>query len=102
MIEGIAKGFCDFLANQQYVTFSALSKDKIWEAIRLGVRDSFDSKTIVEHQPKYRKYEYCESIQCEYLEKLKAGNKEHCKSMCGAYRFHDYLQKEGYSLVKTG
>ena len=46
MIEGIAKGFCDFLSNQQYIPITPLSKDKIWEAIKIGIRDAFDGKDI--------------------------------------------------------
>lgn len=46
MIEGIAKGFCDFLSNQQYIPITPLSKDNILQAIKLGVRDAFDGRDI--------------------------------------------------------
>lgn len=46
MIEGIAKGFCDFLSNQQYIPITPLSKDNIWQAIKLGVREAFDGEYL--------------------------------------------------------
>lgn len=56
----------------------------------------------VGYLPKYRKYDYCEHIGCEYLDKLKYGDKIHCKMECSAYDYHDYLQERGFSIVETG
>jgi hypothetical protein len=124
MAEGIAKGFNEFLVSRTQAPWSGLKSEDILEAIKLGVRDAFEGKDIshiaggecgildvsvntsikkhIESLPKYRKYEYCEHIGCEHLDKLKSGDKIHCKMECGAYDYHDYLQERGCSIVKTG
>lgn len=124
MIEGIAKGFNDFLISRTQTPWSGIGSEDILQAIKLGARDAFEGKDIshivggecgvldvsvntsikkcIESLPKYRKYEYCEYIGCEHLDKLKSGDKIHCKMECGAYDYHDYLQERGFSIVKTG
>ena len=46
MIEGIAKGFCDFLDSRNKTFGTDLTDHMIWGAIKLGVRDAFDGKDI--------------------------------------------------------
>lgn len=46
MIEGIAKGFKEFLVERDWVFGSDLRNHKIWEAIKLGVRDAFSEEDI--------------------------------------------------------
>lgn len=49
---------------------------------------------------KYKDYEYCIAINCRHVRNLQAGNNYKCQRYCRAYRFHDYLNKNGYVIVK--
>lgn len=51
----------------------------------------------------YQKYEYCEFRSCPWLKWLKSGlQKIRCQELCEAYKFHDYLQNQGYKIIKAG
>ena len=52
MIEGIAKGFKEFLVERDWVFGSDLRNHKIWEAIKLGVRDAFSGEDLSKHLEK--------------------------------------------------
>ena len=43
--------------------------------------------------------EFCKSIDCNQLQ-LRLKNKAHQCKECYAYLFHDYLQKNNYSIVE--
>lgn len=49
----------------------------------------------------YQKHEFCESIKCRLLDNLKEGKKTACL-FCDAYKFHNYLQEQGYKIIKAG
>lgn len=48
----------------------------------------------------YKDYEYCIAINCRHVRNLQAGNNHKCQRYCRAYRFHDYLNENGYMIVK--
>ncbi|WP_156906834.1 hypothetical protein [Desulforegula conservatrix] len=50
----------------------------------------------------YQRYEYCNAVKCPRLEDIKDGVKAYCEELCGAYKFHKYLQDQGYKIIKDG
>jgi len=46
----------------------------------------------------YQKGEFCQR-ECRHYEQFRAGNKTHCEG-CKAKALHQYLDKEGFHLVK--
>lgn len=48
----------------------------------------------------YQKYEYCITSECPQILNGKPKNKQLCKDLCGVWDFHDYLQKQGYKIIK--
>lgn len=47
----------------------------------------------------YAANEFCKSIDCNQLQ-LRLKDKAHQCNECTAYLFHDYLQKNNYSLIE--
>ena len=43
----------------------------------------------------YKNREYCKNIKCKILER----NKSLCK-LCNAYKFHKWLKKNNYQIIK--
>lgn len=51
----------------------------------------------------YQKYEFCRAIECpEMLDSFEEPvcKETRCKVFCMAYKFHDYLQRQGYKIIK--
>ena len=51
----------------------------------------------------YQKYEYCIAVGCNQISIDSSGkpkNKQICKDDCEVYAFHNYLQEQGYKIIK--
>lgn len=51
----------------------------------------------------YQKYEYCIAVGCNQIDINGSGipnDKEICKNHCEAWSFHNYLQEQGYKIIK--
>ena len=51
--------------------------------------------TMVNYQPG----DFCRATLCKHFKNLQTGDKKACE-VCGAYRFHDYLNRRGFHITK--
>ena len=50
----------------------------------------------------YQKHEYCMAVKCPQIVDGQPKNKELCQNVCEAWSFHNYLQRQGYKIIKAG
>lgn len=65
------------------------------EKLQVKIDGLIYAKENLEEKQEYRNREYCKDISCPSLDE-----KLHSCETCGAYQFHDWLQKNGYKIVK--
>lgn len=49
---------------------------------------------------KYKGGQFCDAIGCSYNKSRKEGYKQHCIAECRAYEMHQWLEENGFEIVK--
>jgi hypothetical protein len=105
-----------FLVNDIGAIRRIRKQSKAWEAFVEQDKKPLDEnrKRYLKHcleiynknpiQQEYKSREFCHAINCSKQQTINEGigNKEECKRACikSAWQFHDWLQSNGYKIVK--